>query len=183
MQRQRAFKILKKNMTKPNLIKHSLAVEAVMKRFAEKHGEDVEFWGNVGLLHDVDYESYPDKHCHMTEVLLKPEGVDNKTIRAIVSHGYGLCTDIKPEEYMEKVLVTTDQLTGFITACALILPEKKLESVTLQSMLKKWPKKDFAGGTQRERIEMWAKELNLPLDYLLTETLDAMKGIAADLGL
>ena len=160
MEREEAYKILAKNMTKPNLLKHCLAVEAVMKHFAKLNGEDVEYWGNVGLLHDVDYELYPEDHCKKFRELLQ-DHVDEEFIKTLESHGYGLCTDVVPEKFMEKVLITIDQLTGFIIACSLVLPTKKLADVELSSMLKKWKKKDFAAGTQRERIEHWTIELRV----------------------
>lgn len=183
MTREAAYKILEKYMQKPNLLKHSLAVEAVMRHFAEISNEDVEYWGNVGLLHDVDYEMYPEEHCFKVVEILKQEGIDDEFIKSIQSHGHELCTDVRPEKFMEKILVTIDQLTGFITACALIKPTKKLEDVELASMLKKWKKKDFAAGTQRERIEYWTNELGYTLEYMLEQTLIGMKKISNELGL
>ena len=183
MNRDQAYEILKKHISKPNLIKHSLAVEAVMRYFAEINSEDVEYWGNVGLLHDVDFEKYPDNHCVKVVDILSEEGFDSDFIKSIQSHGFELCVDIKPEMFMEKILITIDQLTGFIIACALVKPSKKLEEVDLQSMLKKWKKKDFASGTQRERIEFWTAELGYTLDYMLEQTLTALKVISAELGL
>ena len=143
MTREEAYKILEKNMTKPNLIKHCLAVESVMRHFAEMNNEDVEYWGNVGLLHDIDYELYPEEHCKKYREVLK-DAVDDDFIRVLESHGHELCTDVRPEKFMEKILVTIDQLTGFITACALMKPSKKLEDVELASMHKKWKNKSFA---------------------------------------
>ena len=183
MNREEAYKILEKYMTKPNLIKHSLAVESVMKHFAEMNNEDVEYWGNIGLLHDVDYEAYPEEHCFKMVEILKQEGLDDDFIKSIQSHGHELCTDIRPEKFMEKILVTIDQLTGFITACALMKPSKKLEDVELDSMLKKWKRKDFASGTGRERIEYWTNELGYTLNYMLEQTLIGMKVISDELGL
>ncbi|MCL2383568.1 MAG: HDIG domain-containing protein [Oscillospiraceae bacterium] len=183
MNREEAYNMLKRNMAKPNLIKHCLAVEAVMRHFAELNNEDVEYWGNIGLLHDIDYEKYPEEHCEKCVEILQGENVSEEIIKSILSHGYGLCTDVMPEEFMEKVLITIDQLTGFIIACALIIPSKKLADVELASMLKKWKKKDFAAGTQRERIEHWTAELGYTLEYMLEETLAAMKKISNELGL
>jgi len=150
MNREEAYKILEKNMTKPNLIKHCLAVEAVMKHFAEMNNEDTEYWGNVGLLHDIDYELYPEEHCKKYKEVLK-DVVDYDFIRTLESHGHELCTEVRPEKFMEKILITIDQLTGFITACVLMKPSKKLEDVEMASMLKKWKRKDFASrNTKRE---------------------------------
>ncbi|MCL2354609.1 MAG: hydrolase [Oscillospiraceae bacterium] len=174
MNREEAYEILTKHMTKPNLLKHCIATEAVMKHFAELNNEDIEYWGNVGLLHDIDYELYPEEHCKKYKEVLQ-DTVDDEFIRTLETHGYELCTDVKPEKHMEKVLITIDQLTGFITACALMKPSKKLEDVELPSMRKKWKNKNFAAGTQRDRIEHWTAELGYTLDYMLEQTLIAMK--------
>ena len=182
MERGQAYKILETHMTKPNLIKHCIAVEAVMRHFAELNNEDVEYWGNVGLLHDIDYELYPEEHCKKYKEVLQ-DSVDEDFIRTLESHGYGLCTDVIPEKFMEKVLIAIDQLTGFITACALVLPSKKLADVEMKSMLKKWKNKSFAGGTERERIEHWTSELGYTLEYMLEQTLAGMKKISDELGL
>jgi putative nucleotidyltransferase with HDIG domain len=150
MNREEAYKILEKNMTKPNLIKHCLAVESVMKHFAELNNEDVEYWGIVGLLHDVDYELYPEEHCKKYREVLE-DVVDDEFIKTLESHGYELCTDVRPEKFMEKILVTIDQLTGFATACVLMKPSKKLEDVELASMLKKWKNKSFAARNRKRK--------------------------------
>ena len=150
MNREEAYKILEKNMTKPNLIKHCLAVESVLRHFAEINNEDIEYWGNVGLLHDIDYELYPEEHCNKYREVFQG-AVSEEFIKTLESHGFGLCTDIKPEKLMEKVLITIDQLTGFIIACALVLPSKKLADVQIPSMLKKWKKKDFASRNRKRK--------------------------------
>ena len=182
MNREEAYKILTKNMTKPNLIKHCLAVESVMKNFAELNNENIEYWGNVGLLHDIDYELYPEEHCKKYKEVLQ-DNVDDDFIRTLETHGYGLCTDVIPEKFMEKILITIDQLTGFATACALVLPSKKLADVQIKSMLKKWKNKSFAAGTERERIEYWTNDLGYTLDYMLEQTLIGMQNISDELGL
>jgi len=182
MTRNEAYEILTEHMKKPNLIKHSLALEATMKHFAKLAGEDVDYWGNVGLLHDIDYEEYPEEHCHKYHEILQDK-VDDDFYHAIESHGYGICNDIEPKNLMEKILLTTDQLTGFITACAMVNPEKKLSEVKLKSMKKKWKTTSFAGGTQRDRIEHWTAEMGYDLDYMLEQTLIAMQGISDELGL
>jgi len=177
MKREEAYNLLSQYVTKPNLIRHSLAVEATMRHFAKQHNEDVDYWGNVGLLHDVDYELYPEQHCHKTADLIGGK-VDDKFIRAIQSHGYWLFQpEITPTLYMEKILVTIDQLTGFITACALILPSKSLADVQMKSMLKRWKTPSFAGGTQRDRIEYCCGQLGVTVESMLAETLTAMQGI------
>ena len=182
MNREEVYKILEKYNTNKNLVKHGLAVEGVMRHFAELNNEDVEFWGNIGLLHDIDYELYPEEHCKKFKELLK-DVVDDEFIKTLETHGYGLCTEIKPEKFMEKVLTAIDQLTGFIVACALIIPSKKLADVTIDSMLKKWKSKSFAAGTGRERIEYWTNELGYTLEYMLEQTLVGMLKISNELGL
>jgi len=183
MTRDEAYKILQKHLSKPNLLKHSLAVEGVMRYFAELKGEDVEYWGNVGLLHDVDYEEFPEQHCFKVVDILKSEGIEDDFIKSIQSHGYGLCTEVVPGKFMEKVLITIDQLTGFLTACALVLPSKKVADVQTKSMLKKWKSPNFAAGTERERIEYWTKELGETLEYMLEQTQAGMVRVADNLGL
>jgi len=182
MNREQAYEILKKNMSKLNLLKHSLAVEAVLKHFAEINGEDIEYWGNIGLLHDVDFQLYPEEHCQKYKEILG-DAVDTEFIRTLETHGYGICTEVVPEKFMEKVLITIDQLTGFITACAMVLPSKKLEDIKLSSMKKKWKDCRFASGTDRERIEYWVNKLDKDLDYILEHTLFGMKNISDDLEL
>jgi len=183
MDTKTALEILKKHTTKINLIKHAIAVSATMRHFAKLHGENAEYWACVGMLHDVDYEKYPDTHLNNTPEILKAEGFDEPFIHAVLSHGYELRNDIEPSNYMEWVLSTVDQLTGFITACALILPERKLSSVTLDSIKKRWKVPSFAAGTNRERIMRYCEKLGHDFDYVATQTLIAMQSIAGDLGL
>lgn len=173
-----ALEILKKYTQKPNLIKHAVIVSAVMKHFAKLQGEDQNYWAVVGMLHDVDYEMYPDKHCFKLVEILKNEGFDDKFIRAIQSHGYEICTAVEPQLYMEKILCTIDQLSGFIVACALIRPEKKLKFVTLESIHKRWKVPSFAAGTERSRITSQTERWGMNFDYIATETLKAMQDIA-----
>jgi len=178
-----ALEILKKYTTKPNLIKHAIVVSAVLKHFAKLQSEDQNYWAVVGMLHDVDYEMYPDEHCYKLVDILKTEGFDDEFIRIIQSHGYEICTDIEPKSYMEKILSTVDQLSGLIIACALVRPEKKLEFVTLESIQKRWKVPSFAAGTDRERIMRFYERLGESFDYIATETLKAMQAIAGEIGL
>lgn len=198
-----ALEILKKYTTKPNLIKHAIVVGAVMKHFAALAGEDQNYWAVVGLLHDVDYEMYPDEHCYKLPEILKKEGFDDKFIYSIQSHGYEICTNVEPKTYMEKVLCAVDQLSGLIIACALVRPEKKLEFVTLETIHKRWKVPTFAAGTDRERILRFCERMgksfdglersdrnNLTLmpqterfDWVAEQTLIAMKAIAEQIGL
>jgi len=179
----KALELLKEYTTKPNLIKHALAVSAAMKHFAALANQDPQYWAVVGLLHDIDYELHPDCHCHSCVGILHDHGVDDDVIHAVQSHGFGLCCDVEPILYMEKVLCAVDQLTGFIIACALIRPEKKLELVTLESIKKRWPNKAFAAGTQRERIEQYCEKLGYSFDYVAEQTLIALQAVADELGL
>lgn len=183
MDRQQAFEILQKNTKSKNLINHGLAVEGAMRHFAKLFGQDEEYWGIAGLLHDVDYEMYPTEHLQHTAELLKPYGASDELIRSINSHGWGLCCDVEPTNQMEKVLFAVDELTGLIVACALVLPDKKLASVTVASILKKWKKKDFAKGANREVILQGANMLDMPLETLVEHTLAGMQEIADGIGL
>jgi len=183
MTEKEAATILAKYTQKPNLIKHAIAVAATMRHFAKLEGEDEEFWAAVGMLHDVDYEMYPEQHCHKCVEILRNEGVDEETIHAIQSHGYEICCDVEPMNYMEQVLCTIDQLTGFLTACALIRPDKKIAMVEMPSAKKKWANKAFAAGTERERIEKCCERMDKALDYMMEQTLIAMQGVADKLGL
>lgn len=183
MEREKALEILKEHTASKNLVNHGLAVGGVMRHFAAAKGFDAKYWENTGLLHDVDYEKYPDAHLKHTEEILKPYGVSDEQIHSIITHGYGLCSDLKPEHYMEKVLFAIDELTGLCIACALVYPDKKLENVTVESVLKKWKKKEFARGANREVIEQGAQMLEMPLEELISETLIGLKNIAAQLGL
>jgi len=183
MNREEAYKILEKYNSNKNLIKHGIAVEGVMKHFAGINNEDVEYWGNVGLLHDVDYEKYPDEHCKKCVEILESENVKPDMIRSIQSHGYGLCADIKPEKTMEKVLFTIDELTGLIVAVALMRPNKTIAEVDLESVKKKWNKTGFASGANREVIQKGADMLGWELDYVIEQTLAGMKKIAKEIGL
>ncbi|MCL2570348.1 MAG: HDIG domain-containing protein [Firmicutes bacterium] len=183
MTETKALAILKKYTTKPNLIKHALAVAATMRHFAKLEGEDQEYWAVVGLLHDIDYEQFESEHCHKCVELLQNEGFDDKFIHAIQSHGYEICTDICPNCYMEEVLCAIDQITGFLIACALIRPDKKLANVEMSSILKKWKTPSFAAGTERQRIEGTCARMGRTLEYMLEQTLVALNDISDKLGL
>jgi len=179
---ERTMAILRKYTTKPNLIKHAMAVSAVMRHFARLKGEREEYWATVGLLHDIDYEQYPDEHCERLVNMLRNEGFDDQFIRSIQSHGYEICTDVEPQSYMENILATVDQLSGFVIACALIRPEKLLSCVTLESMQKRWAIPSFASGTDRNRIMRQCERLGVTWDYMAQETLKGMMPIANKLG-
>lgn len=180
--RNDAFALLKKYNKDPFHIQHALTVEAVMKWYANKldYGEDAEYWGIVGLLHDIDFELYPAEHCLKAPELLKEGGVSDDIIHAVCSHGYGITVecgttiDVEPLHEMEKVLFAADELTGLIWAAALMRPSKSTKDMELKSLKKKYKSKGFAAGCSREVIECGAAQLGWDLEKLLTMTLQAM---------
>lgn len=169
--------LLKTYNKDPFHIQHAYTVEGVMRWFAEQLGyaEDVDFWGMVGLLHDIDFEMYPEEHCIKAPELLRVGGVGEEMIHAICSHAYGMHVDVKPEHQMEKVLYATDELTGLIWATALMRPTKSTQDMELKSLKKKYKTKNFAAGCSRDVIEKGAEMLGWDLNDLLQKTLDAMK--------
>ncbi len=181
--RQRAFDLLTKYTKDDALIKHAFAVEAVMRYVAKKNEEDEEYWGVVGLLHDLDYELYPEEHCHKSKEILENEGVADDIIRAVISHGWGICADVEPVKYMEKVLYTIDELTGLVNAAVLMRPNKSILDLGVKSVRKKFKSKSFAAGVNREVIlkgcEMLGEDLNVVIEWVIA----GMKEAAAELGL
>ena len=176
MNREEAFNLLKKYNKDPFHIQHAITVEAVMKWFAEDQGyvDEAEHWGLVGLLHDIDFELYPEEHCLKAPELLREGGVSEDIIHSVVSHGFGITVDVKPEHHMEKVLFACDELTGLIWAAALMRPSKSTKDMELKSLKKKYKSKGFAAGCSREVIERGANQLGWELDKLLNMTLQAM---------
>ena len=180
--REDAFELLKKYNKDPFHIQHALTVEAIMKWYANElgYGDDAEYWGIVGLLHDIDFELYPAEHCLKAPELLREGGVSEDIIHGVCSHGYGITVecgetiDVKPEHEMEKVLFAADELTGLIWAAALMRPSKSTKDMELKSLKKKYKSKGFAAGCSREVIERGAKQLGWELEKLLTMTLQAM---------
>ncbi len=148
-----------------------------MRYFAQElgYGDDVEFWGMVGLLHDLDFELYPEQHCIKCQEIMKDLDLDEKLIHAVASHGYGICSDVEPVHEMEKVLFATDELTGLIGAAALMRPSKSVQDMELKSLKKKFKDKSFAAGCDRDIIRRGAEQLGWELDDLLNRTLQAMK--------
>lgn len=175
--RNEALELLKKYNKDPFHIQHAFTVEAVMKWYAKELGyaEEEEYWGIVGLLHDIDFELYPEEHCLKAPELLHEGGVSDDIVHAVVSHGYGITVDVAPEREMEKVLFAADELTGLVWAAALMRPSKSTKDMELKSLKKKYKSKGFAAGCSREIIERGAEQLGWELDKLLTMTLDAMK--------
>ena len=181
--RAEAFELLKKYNQSDNLIKHALAVEAVMRYFARQWGEDEEYWGNVGLIHDLAYELYPEEHCRKTKELLEQEGVSEDIIHAVISHGWNICIDVEPIRRMEKVLYTIDELTGLITATVYMRPSKSILDLEVKSVKKKFKTASFAAGVNRELITDGCALLDLDLDTVMKWTIEGMKEAAAELGL
>ncbi len=183
MTRDEALALLKKHNSSESLLQHAYAVEGVMRYFARKEGEDEDYWGNIGLLHDLDYEKHPDQHCIMTEKILQEEGVEEPIIRSILSHGYGICTDVEPVHYMEKILFASDELTGLIKATCLMRPSKSVLDVKAKSINKKWKDKSFAAGVDRQILEKGLDMLGMERSELISEVIEAMKEVADDIGL
>ena len=175
MKREEALEILKKYNKEEFHIRHALTVEGVMRYFAKELSEDGEYWGIVGLLHDIDFELYPEEHCKKCIELLKENNVEDSIIHSVCSHGYGICSDIKPEHIMEKILFATDELTGLIWAAAKMRPSKSVQDMEVSSLKKKFKDKKFAAGCSRDIIRTGAEQLDWELDTLLDKTLQAMK--------
>ena len=174
---EKAFEIIKKYNTESFHLRHAVTVSKVMRYMAETlgYGEDAEYWESVGMLHDIDFEQYPECHLDNTPAILKTEGISEDVIHAVCSHGYGICSNVEPEHEMEKVLFATDELTGLIWAAAKMRPSKSCTDMELSSLKKKYKDKKFAAGCSREIIAKGAEMLNWPLEDLLQRTLDAMK--------
>jgi putative nucleotidyltransferase with HDIG domain len=181
--REDALSLLKEFNQSESLIRHALAVEAVMRHFARRRGEDEERWGTVGLVHDLDYEKFPEQHCRKSEEILQERGWPADYIRAVVSHGWGICSEVRPESELEKVLYAVDELTGLVTTSALVRPSKSVLDMEAGSVKKKWKDKRFAAGVDRSIIERGAAMLEVDLTTLITETILGMRTVAEDIGL
>ena len=184
LSRQQALDLLKTYNKEPFHLRHALTVEAVMRWFAQElgYGEQADFWATVGLLHDLDFEQWPDEHCVKVRELMEAQGLDAALIHAVVSHGWGMTgADVQPEHQMEKVLFAVDELTGLIGAAALMRPSKSVQDMELSSLKKKYKDKRFAAGCSRETIAQGAQLLGWELSDLLERTLSAMKAKEADI--
>ncbi|NLN97897.1 MAG: HDIG domain-containing protein [Eubacteriaceae bacterium] len=179
--REAAWRLLKQYNEKDFHIQHAITVEKVMGYFAQKHGEDVNFWSIAGLLHDIDYEKYPDAHCQKAKDILKESGATEDLIHAVVSHGYGVCSEVEPTHLMEKTMYAVDELTGLIGAAALMRPSKSVQDMKLKSIKKKFKDKAFAAGCSRDTIKKGAEILGMNIDDLLWETVLAMKAVEKDI--
>lgn len=181
--REEAYQLLTEYNKSDSLIKHALAVEGVMRYFARKRGEDEEKWSVIGLVHDLDYEQFPEEHCHKSEEILKEKGWPEEYIRAVVSHGWGLCANVEPQTELEKVLYTIDELTGLVVTTALVRPSKSVMDVKVKSVKKKWKDKRFAAGVDRSIIEEGAQMLGMELSDVIADTLAGMQEVAEEIGL
>ena len=181
--REQAFNLLKKYNKTENLIKHALAVEGVMRYFARKRGEDEEKWGIIGLIHDLDYEQFPEEHCRKTEQILKENNWPREYIRAVVSHGWGICSDVEPKTELEKVLYAIDELTGLVVTTALVRPSKSVMDLKAKSVKKKWKDKRFAAGVDRSIIDKGAQMLGMERTELITDTIMGMREVSEEIGL
>ncbi|MCG8452858.1 MAG: HD domain-containing protein [Spirochaetales bacterium] len=179
--REQALALLEEHNESESLKRHALAVEAVMRHFALKYGEDPEKWGIIGLIHDLDYDRWPQEHCVKTKELLEQAQWPEDWIRAVMAHGWGIVTDVEPLHVMEKVLYATDELTGLITATALMRPSKSLMDLEAKSVKKKWKDKRFSAGVDRDVIDRGAAMLGLERGELITETILGMRTVAGAL--
>jgi len=181
--REEAYGLLTQYNKSKNLIKHAFAVEGVMRYIARKKGEDEEKWGAIGLIHDLDYEKYPDKHCYKTEEILRENNWPEEYIRAILSHGWEICTDVEPKTDLEKYLYTIDELTGLVVTTALVRPSKSVLDMKVKSVKKKWNDKRFAAGVNRNIIEKGAQMLGKELSEIIEDTIMGMREVAEEIGL
>ena len=181
--REQAFDLFKKYNKSESLLKHALSVEAVMRFMARKAGEDEDKWGIIGLIHDLDYEMYPEQHCKMTEKILKENNWPEDYIRAVLSHGWGLASDVEPQTLLEKTIYAIDELTGLVTTSALVRPTRSVLDMEVRSVKKKWNDKRFAAGVNREVIEKGVEMLGVNLDDLITDCIMGMREAAEEIGL
>ena len=181
--RDQALALLREFNKSEGLLRHALAVEAVMRHIAAKRGGDPDLWGVVGLVHDLDYEQFPDRHCTKTGEILRERGWPEEIVRAAVSHGWGICSDVEPQSDMEKVLFAIDELTGLVAATALVRPSRSVLDMEARSVKKKWKDKAFAAGVNREIIAQGAARLGVDLGDLITDVILGMRTVAEEIGL
>ena len=181
--REKAWELLTEYVKSETLQRHAITVEGVMRHFARLYNENEEEWGVLGLLHDLDYELYPEEHCIKVQEILREKGFQADFIHAVVSHGYGLCSDVEPETNAEKVLYTIDELTGLIYAAALMRPSKSVMDLELKSVMKKFKSSAFAANVDRDVIRDGAERMGKPLEEVVQETISGMREIADQIGL
>ena len=178
-----ALSLFKEFNESENLLKHAYSVEGVMRHIARRRGEDEGKWGIIGLMHDLDYERFPEQHCKKSREILEERGWPEEYIRAIVSHGWGICSDVEPQAEMEKVLYAVDELTGLITAAAIIWPSKSVADLEVKSVMKKWKDKSFAAGVNRSVIEKGTVMLEVDLREFIADVIMGMRDVADRIGL
>ncbi len=178
-----ALSLFKEFNQDESLLKHAYCVEGVMRYMARKTGEDEEKWGIVGLMHDLDYERFPEQHCIKAKEILEERGWPEEYIRAVLSHGWGICNDVEPQSKMEKTLYAVDELTGLVTAVALVRPPKSVADLEARSVMKKWKDKAFAAGVNRSVIEKGTAILGVELTDLVTDVIMGMRQVAGRIGL
>ncbi|NLY09712.1 MAG: HDIG domain-containing protein [Tissierellia bacterium] len=183
MDKIKAMELLREYNKEESHITHALAVAGVMKYFASILGEDEDYWEIVGLLHDIDYEMYPEEHCIKSIEILSDNGFDENFIHSVTSHGYNLCCDVEPTHIMEKVLYAVDELTGLITASCIMRPSKSILDFEVKSLKKKWKDKKFAEAVNRSVIQAGADMLNMPLEEVVSNTILGMRSVAEEIGL
>ncbi len=181
--RDEALALLKQYNKNEALIKHALAVEAVMRYCARRRGQDEQMWGVIGLVHDLDYEQFPDRHCHKSGEILRAQNWPQEYVRAVLSHGWGICTDVEPQSDLEKTLFAMDELTGLVAATALVRPSKSVLDMEPKSVKKKWKEKSFAAGVNREVIEKGIQMLGADLNQLIDDAIKGMREVADEIGL
>lgn len=181
--RDEALALLREFNQSESLEKHALAVEGAMRYLARKHGEDEDKWGIIGLVHDLDYEQFPEEHCAKTREILRARGWPAEYVRAVVSHGWGLHSDVQPQTLLEKTLYTVDELTGLVAAAALVRPSKSVTDLEAKSVMKKWKDKSFAAGVNRSVIEEGAAMLGIELRDIVADTIMGMREVSDQIGL
>ncbi|HOO37282.1 MAG TPA: HDIG domain-containing protein [Deltaproteobacteria bacterium] len=181
--REEALELLHEYNETDNLRKHAYSVEAVMRYIARKYGENEDMWGVIGLIHDLDYEQFPQEHCTKTREILEKHEWPQEYIRAVVSHGWGICSDVKPETRLEMTLYTIDELTGLVAASAMVRPSKSVLDLTVKSVKKKWKSPAFAAGVDRSIITKGAEMLGIEVSELIEDTIMGMREVAQDIGL
>lgn len=181
--RDKAYELLTTYIKNDALLQHCIAVEAIMRHFALKYNEDSDYWGVVGLLHDLDWEMFPEQHCKKTAEILKAHGYDDAFIYSVQSHGWNICTEVEPKHIMEKVLYALDELSGLIVASALVRPSKSLMDLEVKSVKKKWKQASFAAGVDRDIVTQGLELLDMDLSEAIQESIIAMRSVATELNL
>ena len=181
--RQEALDLVLRYNETISLINHAKSVEAAMRYMARKAGEDEEMWGVIGLVHDLDYEQFPEQHCQQTETILRANQWPEEYIRAVLSHGWGICTDIEPQSLLEKTLYTVDELSGFVSACALVRPSKSVNDLEPKSVRKKWNQKSFAAGVDRGIVETGMAMLGVEFNEITADVIAALREVSEEIGL